>query len=266
MSDSEVKGLAGKVALVTGSTRGIGRASALRLARAGATIVLNHRRTTGTGGAEALKALEELEGLGASVRLVRADIAVPAEVKALFARIEDEFGGLDILVNNAALTVRKRLLEMEAEDWDLVLRTNITGSMLCTRHAVGLMRGRAGRIVNVSSLGSRIHFVTAYGGLGAAKAALETLTMELQVELDDDGHDIVVNTVCPGVVDTASFWFFERHGSIEFDYEHYLTQPDEVARLVLFLCGPQELVRGQTIVADRGMSLRLGPSPGAAPD
>jgi enoyl-[acyl-carrier protein] reductase III len=250
---------AGRVALVTGSSRGIGRASALRLARAGATIVLNHRRDTGPAIADAENTLRELQRLGAEVLLVRADVAVPREVQNLFARIADAFGRLDVLVNNAALTVRKRLLEMEPEDWDLVLRTNVAGAMLCMRHAVGLMEGRPGRIVNVSSLGSRIHFVSGYGGLGAAKAALETLTMELQVELDDDGHDIVVNSVCPGVVDTASFWFFERHGHIELDYERYLVDPDEVARLVMFLCGPQELVRGQTVVADRGMTLRLGP-------
>lgn len=260
VSDDATPGFTGKIALVTGSSRGIGRASALRLARAGATVVLNHRRDTSAASAAAQRVREEIEALGAKVLLVRADIAAPKEVEHLFARIREELGGLDILVNNAALTLPKRLLEMEAVDWDLVLHTNITGTMLCARHAVGLMEGRAGRIVTLSSLGSRIHFVGGYGGLGAAKAALENLTMELQVELDGTGHDIVVNSVCPGVVDTASFWYFQRRGLIEFDYEEYLTDPDEVARLVMFLCGPQELIRGQTIIADKGMALRLGPA------
>lgn len=249
----------GRIALITGSSRGIGRASAVRLAQGGATIVLNHRRTSSSAGAAADETRQALERVGATVLAARADIAVPHDVDTLFARIEAELGGLDILVNNAALTLPKRLMQMEPEDWSLVLDTNIRGTMLCSRRAATLMRGRGGRIVNVSSLGSRVHFVGGYGGLGAAKAALETLTMELQVELDDAGQGIVVNTVCPGVVDTASFWYFERKGLIEFDYEDYLTDPADVAELVAFLCGPQDLIRGQTIVADRGMSLRLGP-------
>ena len=257
MSDTEAPRFDGKIALVTGSSRGIGKAAALRLARGGATLVLNHRRETAAAATAARETLDQVERLGGKVVLVRADIAVPDEVTALFARIEQEFGTLDILVNNAALTVPKRLMEMEAEDWRLVLDTNIGGPMLCTRHAVRLMRGRAGRIVNVSSLGSRAHFVGGYGGLGAAKAALETLTMELQVELDCAGEGIVVNAVCPGVVDTASFWYFQRKGQIEIDYPTYLTAPEEVAVLVAFLCGGQEMIRGQTIVADKGLSLRL---------
>lgn len=259
VSDFETSAFEGKIALVTGSSRGIGRASARALARGGATLVLNHRRETVTAEATARECREELQRLGAKVLLVRADVAVPEDVEALFAAIEAELGGLDVLVNNAALTVPKKLTEMEPEDWDLVLGTNVKGAMLCARHAARLMRGRPGRIVNVSSLGSRIHFVTGYGGLGAAKAALENLTKELQVELADAGQDVVVNSVCPGVVDTDSFWFFERKGLIELDYESYLTTPEEVARLVAFLCGPQDLIRGQTIVADKGMSLRLGP-------
>lgn len=263
MSDVEAPRFDGKIALVTGSSRGIGRAAARRLASGGATVVLNHRRATGAAGAAALEARAELEQLGARVLLVRADVSAPDEIAGLFARIEQEFGALDILVNNAALTVPKRLMEMEAEDWRLVLDTNIGGPMLCTRHAVRLMRGRTGRIVNVSSLGSRAHFVGGYGGLGAAKAALETLTMELQVELDAAGEGIVVNALCPGVVDTASFWYFQRKGKIEIDYPAYLTAPEDVAVLVAFLCGGQETIRGQTIVADKGLSLRL--SAGARP-
>jgi len=228
------------------------------LARRGATVVLNHRRDTPRALAAVREAKEEVEALGAPALLVRADVSDPVQVEAMFARVEEELGGLDILVSNAALTVAKRLLEMEPEDWSLVLDTNVSGAMLCAQRAVPLMRGRGGRIVNVSSLGSRIHFVGGYGGLGAAKAALETLTLELQVEMDDAESGIVVNAVCPGVVDTDSFWFFERRGLIEFEYGDYLTEPEEVAELVLYLCGPQELIRGQTIIADRGMTLRLG--------
>ncbi len=262
MEDSTAPTFEGRVALITGSTRGIGRASAVALARRGATVVLNHRRDTPRALAAVREAREEIEALGVPVRVVRADISDPAAVEALFDRVADEFGGLDILVSNAALTVAKRLLDMEPEDWRLVLDTNVRGAMLCVQRAVPLMRGRGGRIVNVSSLGSRIHFVGGYGGLGAAKAALETLTLELQVEMDDADTGIVVNAVCPGVVDTDSFWFFERQGLIEFEYGDYLTSPEEVAELVLYLCGPQELVRGQTIIADRGMTLRLGPRAG----
>lgn len=261
MSQAEPHRLDGKTALITGSSRGIGRAAALRLARAGAAIVLNHRRTTGSAWNAAQETCSELHRLGAKALMVRADIAVPADVEALFARIEEAFGGLDILINNAALTVPKRLLEMTVEDWDLVLNTNIRGTMLCTRRGVALMGGRPGRIVMVSSLGSRVHFVGGYGGLGAAKAALETLTMELQVELDDAGRDIVVNAVCPGVVDTASFWYFERRGAIELEFPDFLTDPGEVAELIAYLCGPQALIRGQAVVADRGMTLRLRPPP-----
>lgn len=244
-----------KVALVTGSSRGIGKAIALELARGGANLIINYRRRTVTAQREGIRTKREIEKLGQKALLVRANIGRPREVDFLFEKIEENFDRIDILVNNAALTIPKKLQEMTEADWNLVLDINIKGTMAATKKALRLMKNK-GWIVNISGLGSRVHFVSGYGGLGAAKAALESLTRELQVELEDEGRDIVVNAICPGVVDTTSFWFFQKRGLIEFDYQRCFIKPQQIAKLTAYLCS-QDLIRGQVIIADRGMFLRI---------
>jgi 3-oxoacyl-[acyl-carrier protein] reductase len=185
--------LNGKVALVTGASQGIGRATALALSRAGARVALAARN------AEKLAALEtEIAAAGAEALAIPMDIADAEQVKAGFKRAIERFGRLDILVNNAAVTRDGLAVRMKPEDWDAVLRTNLTGAYICAQQALGVMlRQRSGRIINVSSV------VAETGNAGqanyvAAKAGLIGLTRALAVEVAS--RSITVNAVAPGFI------------------------------------------------------------------
>ncbi|MGD0842159.1 MAG: 3-oxoacyl-[acyl-carrier-protein] reductase [Candidatus Acidiferrales bacterium] len=185
--------LNGKVALVTGASQGIGRATALALSRAGARVALAARN------AEKLAALEtEIAAAGAEALAIPMDIADAEQVKAGFKRAIERFGRLDILVNNAAVTRDGLAVRMKPEDWDAVLRTNLTGAYICAQQALGVMlRQRSGRIINVTSV------VAETGNAGqanyvAAKAGLIGLTRALAVEVAS--RSITVNAVAPGFI------------------------------------------------------------------
>jgi len=185
--------LNGKVALVTGASQGIGRATALALSRAGARVALAARN------AEKLAALEtEIAAAGAEALAIPMDIADAEQVKAGFKRAVERFGRLDILVNNAAVTRDGLAVRMKPEDWDAVLRTNLTGAYICAQQALGVMlRQRSGRIINVTSV------VAETGNAGqanyvAAKAGLIGLTRALAVEVAS--RSITVNAVAPGFI------------------------------------------------------------------
>jgi len=185
--------LNGKVALVTGASQGIGRATALALSRAGARVALASRN------AEKLAALEtEIAAAGAEALAIPMDIADAEQVKAGFKRAIERFGRLDILVNNAAVTRDGLAVRMKPEDWDAVLRTNLTGAYICAQQALGVMlRQRSGRIINVTSV------VAETGNAGqanyvAAKAGLIGLTRALAVEVAS--RSITVNAVAPGFI------------------------------------------------------------------
>jgi 3-oxoacyl-[acyl-carrier protein] reductase len=185
--------LNGKVALVTGASQGIGRATALALSRAGARVALAARN------AEKLAALEsEIAAASAEALAIPMDVADAEQVKAGFKRAVERFGRLDILVNNAAVTRDGLAVRMKPEDWDAVLRTNLTGAYVCAQQALGVMlRQRSGRIINVSSV------VAETGNAGqanyvAAKAGLIGLTRALAVEVAS--RSITVNAVAPGFI------------------------------------------------------------------
>jgi 3-oxoacyl-[acyl-carrier protein] reductase len=185
--------LTGKVALVTGASQGIGRATALALSRAGARVALAARS------AEKLAAIEaEILAAGGEALAIPMDVADGEQVKAGFKRAIERFGRLDILVNNAAITRDGLAIRMKAEDWDAVLRTNLTGAHLCAQQALTVMlRQRAGRIINVTSV------VAETGNAGqsnyvAAKAGLIGLTRALAVEVAS--RSITVNAVAPGFI------------------------------------------------------------------
>jgi 3-oxoacyl-[acyl-carrier protein] reductase len=184
-----------KVAVVTGASQGIGRATALALAEAGAKVAVAARN------AEKLAALvAEIEGRGGAALAVPMDVADAAQVKTGFQAVLGKFGRLDILVNNAAITRDTLALRMKLDDWDAVLRTNLTGAHLCIQQALGAMlKQRAGRIINLTSV------VAETGNAGqanyvASKAGLIGLTRAIAVEVAS--RSITVNAVAPGFVET----------------------------------------------------------------
>jgi 3-oxoacyl-[acyl-carrier protein] reductase len=184
-----------KVALVTGASQGIGRATALGLAEAGAKVAAAARNT------EKLAALAgEIGAMGGEALAVPMDVADAAQVKTGFAQLLAKFGRLDILVNNAAITRDTLALRMKLEDWEAVLRTNLTGAHLCTQQALGAMlRQRSGRIINITSV------VAQTGNAGqanyvASKAGLIGLTRAIAVEVAS--RSITVNAVAPGFIET----------------------------------------------------------------
>jgi 3-oxoacyl-[acyl-carrier protein] reductase len=184
-----------KVALVTGASQGIGRATSLALAEAGAKVAIAARNT------EKLASLAaEITATGAEALAVPMDVADAAQVKTGFQQLLAKFGKLDILVNNAAITRDTLALRMKLEDWDAVLRTNLTGAHLCIQQALGAMlKQRAGRIINISSV------VAETGNAGqanyvASKAGLIGLTRAIAVEVAS--RNITVNAIAPGFIAT----------------------------------------------------------------
>jgi 3-oxoacyl-[acyl-carrier protein] reductase len=184
-----------KVALVTGASQGIGRATALALSEAGAKIAAGARNT------EKLAVLvSEIGSKGGEALAVPLDVSDAAQIKTAFQQVLAKFGRLDILVNNAAITRDTLALRMKLEDWDAVLRTNLTGAHLCTQQALGVMlKQRSGRIINISSV------VAETGNAGqsnyvAAKAGLIGLTRAIAVEVAS--RSITVNAVAPGFIET----------------------------------------------------------------
>jgi len=185
-----------KVALVTGASQGIGRATAMALAEAGAKVGVAARSV------EKLDALvAEISAVGGEARAIRMDISSAEEIKAGFKQILEAFGRLDILVNNAGITRDALALRMKPDDWDAVLRTNLTGAFLCAQQALApMVRQRSGRIINVTSV------VAEMGNAGqanyvSAKAGLIGLTRALATEVAS--RNITVNAVAPGFIVTA---------------------------------------------------------------
>lgn len=184
-----------KVALVTGASQGIGRETALALAEAGAKVAIAARNE------EKLQALaQEITAKGGEAFVVKMDVADAEQIKAGFKAILEKFGKLDILVNNAAITRDGLAMRMKLDDWEAVLRTNLTGAHLCTQQALSpMMKARAGRIINISSV------VAHTGNPGqanyvAAKAGLIGLTKSIAMEIAS--RNITVNAVAPGFVET----------------------------------------------------------------
>jgi len=184
-----------KVALVTGASQGIGRATALAFAASGAKVAVAARQI-----AKLEELGKEIEAAGGEALAVPLDVADPAQVKTAFAAVLAKFGKLDVLVNNAAITRDTLALRMKVEDWDAVLRTNLTGAYLCIQQALGAMlKARYGRIVNITSV------VAQTGNAGQAnyvssKAGLIGLTRAIAVEVAS--RSITVNAVAPGFIET----------------------------------------------------------------
>ncbi len=250
---------AGKTALVTGSGRGIGRAIALHFARLGADVVVNFFRNR----APAEQTVANIESLGRRALLVKANIGDLDDLNRLFDETERAFGGLDILVHNAASGYNRPVLEQKPKGWDWTMNINARALLFAAQRAVPLMERRGGgHIVSITSPGGRF-VLPEYVVVGASKAALEALTRYLAVELAP--FNIVVNAVSPGVVETEALRHFDatqERGLIERVARETpagrLVTPQDVAEVVAFLCSPAaHMIRGQVLTVDGGYTLRL---------
>jgi enoyl-[acyl-carrier protein] reductase III len=247
-----------KIALVTGSGRGIGKAIALHFAKNGADVVINFFRNR----APAEETVRAVEALGRRALLVRANVGELDELNGMFDEIEKEYGGLDIYIHNAASGYNKPLMEQKPKGWDWTMNINARSFLFASQRAVKLMEGRGGgKIVSLSSAGST-RVLPDYAVVGASKAAIETMTRYLGVELIPKG--INVNCVSPGVVETEALDHFTSMGGQENIIRKFIEQvpagrlvmPEDVAEAVAFLCSPAaSMIVGQTIVVDGGHSL-----------
>jgi len=244
-----------KVALVTGSSRGIGKATAIRLAKEGYDIVINYARSK----TAALETASEIEALGRKALTVKANVGDVQKIKNLFEEIDKEFGRLDVFVNNAASGVQRPLMELEEHHWDWTLNINSKALLFCAQEAAKLMeRNGGGKIVSISSLGS-IRYLENYTAVGTSKAALEALTRYLAVELAP--KNIVVNAVSGGAVDTEALKHFPNRDELLEEAKEKtpagrMVQIEDMVNAIMFLLADESsMIRGQTIIVDGGISL-----------
>jgi enoyl-[acyl-carrier protein] reductase III len=246
-----------KIALITGSGRGIGRVIALHFARNGADVVINFFRNRAP--AEATAA--EIQALGRRAWVVRADVGDLDDISRLFDEVEDQCGGLDIFIGNAASGYNRPVMQQKPKGWDWTMNINARSLLFAAQRAAPLMEKRGGgSIVSITSPGS-FRVLPDYVVVGASKAALEAITRYLAVELSP--KNIIVNAVSPGIVRTEALEHFDilkDHGLID----RYaaatpagrLVTPQDVAGVVAFLCTPAaSMIRGQTIIVDGGYTL-----------
>lgn len=245
--------LADKVALVTGGSRGIGRAIALKLASWGAHVVINYQQDDRA----AREVSEQVGALGRKAVAIRASVREVKALERLFDEVGSQFGVLDIFISNAATGALLPATELSKEAWKLTLETNSRAFFLGAKLAQALMT-RGGSIVSISSLGSK-RYIPGYAIVGASKAALESLTRTFAVEFAP--LDIRVNCVSGGLVDTDALRHFP-------DYERMVDiakertplgrvgHPEDIADVVCLLCTEEaRWITGQVIVADGGFSL-----------
>lgn len=247
----------GKIALVTGSGRGIGRAIALHFAREGADVVVNFFRNR----RPAEQTAREIQEKGKKALLVKADVGTDAGLDLLFETIENTFGGLDILIHNAASGYNRPALQQKPKGWEWTFNINARALLFAAQRAVPLMEKRGkGYIVSLSSPGAQ-RVLPDYIVVGASKAALEALTRYLAVELAP--KNIVVNAVSPGMVRTEALQHFAAAQEddllsrvIARTPAGRLVTPQDIAQVVAFLCTPAaEMIRGQVILVDGGYTL-----------
>lgn len=242
--------LTGKLALVTGSSRGIGKAIATKLCEAGADIIVHGRQES----SKLLETAKELEKFGNKVFVEYADTSDPNQISQMFQRIKEKHGRLDILVNNAAVLSRKPFLELPYEEWDRLMETNARGYFLCSQFAAKLMvEKQYGRIINVSSISQ---FETAPGRIHycASKAAIGMMTKGLALELAEYG--ITANEVLPGSIHT------DFNDDVLSDKAYYakcvegipmrrIGKPEDIAGAVVMLASEEaSYISGAEIVVD----------------
>jgi 3-oxoacyl-[acyl-carrier protein] reductase len=244
-----------QVAIVTGGSRGIGKAIVTALAKEGAKVAFVYR-----GSADAAKALEgEVAAAGGIAKAHQGDVAEPATAERIVEAVLAEWGRVDILVNNAGVIRDKLFLQMEADDWNTVIGTNLTGSFAFCKAVARQMafKQRSGRIINVSSVAAE-HVNVGQANYAASKGALNSLTRALAVDLGR--RNVLVNAVAPGFIETDMSQAV-RNLAGEDNLKKLipvrrLGKPEDIAAVVVFLAGPAAgYITGQVITVDGGLSL-----------
>lgn len=239
-----------KIAFVTGGSRGIGRAIALKLAKAGCDVAIIYHNSHD----EAASVCETIRGLGRRAQAIQADVGDAESVAEAFAAFRKEFDRVDFVVSNAAIGVLKPALELTTKHWRRCMETNALALNLLAQNAVPLMTN-GGRIIALSSLGAE-RAIPQYAFIGASKAALESLVRSLAQELGQRG--IRVNAVSAGVVDTDALKFFPNREQLLAEYARRTPAgptltPENVADAVYLLCQPEAaMITGHTLVVDGG--------------
>jgi len=245
--------LKGKVAFISGGTRGIGLAIAERLAGQGADIVLNYFRSRQS----AKEAQEKIAAYGVEVYIHRANMGNHDQIPGIFETINDRFGKLDILISNAALGIYTDLLNIDDKAWDLSMHTNARAFLHCIQLGSPIMPDHA-RIVALSSLGS-IRYIPGYSAIGVSKAALENIVRYSAIEMAP--RQITVNCVSGGFIDTRALAVFPNYEEMKQQVSKRtpfgrIGKPEEIADVAAFLASPRaSWITGQTIIVDGGYSL-----------
>jgi 3-oxoacyl-[acyl-carrier protein] reductase len=239
-----------RVAIVTGGSRGIGRATVERLAADGQAVVVGYAGND----VEAKAAVAAVEAAGGAAIAVKADVADEAAVAALFDAAESAFGGVDVVVNAAGVMMLAPVAEIDLDALDKLHRTNIRGAFVVNQQAARRVRS-GGAIINFSTSVTRLALPT-YAAYAASKAAVEAISMILAKELR--GRDITVNAVAPGPTATALFLDGKDDSTIErmakMNPLERLGVPDDIAEVVAFLAGPGRWINGQTLYANGGIA------------
>ena len=248
-----------KIALVTGSGRGIGRAIALHFARLGADIAVNYFRNR----QPAEETAEEIRAAGCNAIAIKANVGDLDDISFLFDEIERSFGGLDFLVSNAASGYNRPAMQQKPKGWEWTMNINARSLLFAAQRAVPMMEKRGGGvIVSISSPGS-MRVLPDYVVVGASKAALEALTRYLAIELA--AKNIVVNAISPGVVETGALKHFDTMQKTGISARirantpaGRMVTPEDVAGVAAFLCSPAAaMIRGQVILMDGGYTLPM---------
>jgi enoyl-[acyl-carrier protein] reductase III len=252
-SGNHNRDLEGKVAVVTGGTKGIGRSIALKLAARGCHVVVNYFRSRSAADAT----VADIQANGVDALAVRGNIGNKDFHPKLFEEVHKKFGKVDILVSNAALGLFANIMDVDQRAWDLSLHTNAEAMLFCAQKAVHMM-SPGSKIVALSSLGS-IRYIPGYAAIGISKAAIETLTRYLAHELAP--KSINVNAVSGGFIDTDALKSFPNYDDMLREVVRRtpfgrIGRPDEVADVAVFLCtDAARWVTGQIIIVDGGYTL-----------
>ena len=241
--------LDGKTAIVTGGSRGIGRAITLELAREGAKVALNYQSSD----AKAQEVVDEIAKFGGTCLLAKANLADPQQARAMVKRVADQFTHLDVLVNNAGITRDKLLTRMTDADWLEVIQTNLNAVFFCTSAAIPIMTAQSyGRIINIGSMNGQIGAI-GQANYSASKGGIIAFTRTAALELAK--ANITVNVIAPGFTETDMFARVPANLQAQIRGRiplNRFAQPEEIARAVTFLVADGDYITGQQINVNGG--------------